>query len=297
MEPDHVRTMMDDLQNLDPELIRKLKDKRKGCLLGRERLEALFGRRPLEEFVGQTFTVYSLNYKEIDLEFEVVGVLPEGRYNQSGIMNALYFNNALDDYKLKKKQAHPLDNRRLNLVWLRISDRDSFERVAERIEKARELSNPQVKCETASSGIAAWIEPYNDLLWGMKWLLVPAIVVSMALVMANAIGISVRERYQEIAVLKVLGYRPWQVLVLILGEALLVGGLSGLAAAAATFLLVNFAVGGIPFPIAFFPAFFVPLGVVAWGTAVGLLTALIGSLMPSWTARSVKVSEVFARVA
>jgi putative ABC transport system permease protein len=297
MEPDHIRTMMDDLQDLDPELVRRLKANRKGCLLGPEKLAALLKTEELPPGGLPPFTVHSLNYKDIDLEFEVVGLLPAGRYNQSAIMNADYLFSALDKYKRDKKQAHPLDEKRIALVWLRISDRDSFEAVAERIEKAPELSNPQVKCETASSGISTWIEPYNDIFWGMKWVLVPVLVISMALVVANAIGISVRERYQEIAVLKVLGYRPWQVLALVLGEALLVGVLTGLLTAAATFALINYVVGGIPFPIAFFPAFLVPPAAIAWATAIGLLTALAGSLIPSWAARSVRVAEVFARVA
>ena len=57
----------------------------------------------------------------------------------------------------------------------------------------------------------------------MRWLLVPAILVTMALVIANAISISVRERRTEMAVLKVLGFHPTQILLLVLGEALLIG--------------------------------------------------------------------------
>jgi putative ABC transport system permease protein len=291
MEPDQIRTMMDDLQDLDPAVIQKLKDNRRGCLLGRERLQAV-GKR-----VGERFKLTSINYKGIDLEFEIVGELPEGRYDKSGIMNAEYFNNALDTYKAADGSKHPLDNKRLNLIWLRVPDQDTFSRVAERVENAPELGNPQVKCEMASSAIGAWLDAYSDLLRGVKWVMVPAILISMALVVANAIGISVRERYQEIAVLKVLGYRPGQVLVLVLGESLLVGGLSGLVAASATFALVNYVIGGIPFPIAFFPAFTVPIQAIWWGLATGFMTALVGSFLPAWSARSVRVSEVFSKVA
>ena len=60
----------------------------------------------------------------------------------------------------------------------------------------------------ASSGIASFLDAYRDLLCGMRWLLVPAILVTMALVIANAISISVRERRMEMAVLKVLGFSP-----------------------------------------------------------------------------------------
>jgi putative ABC transport system permease protein len=154
-----------------------------------------------------------------------------------------------------------------------------------------------VKCETISSGIANFIDAYRDLLWGMKWLLVPAILISMTLVISNAIAITVRERRTEMAVLKVLGFRPLQIQVLVLGEAVLVGGLSGLVATAGAIAIVNGVYGGVPFPIAFFPAFRVPWWALTWGVAIGGGTGLLGSFLPGWTARSVKVSEVFSKVA
>jgi len=81
---------------------------------------------------------------------------------------------------------------------------------------------------------------------------VPAVLVSMALVIANAISISVRERRGEMAVLKVLGFRPGQVLQLVLANRFLVGAVSGLTAALATFVIFNLR-GGIEFASRFFP--------------------------------------------
>jgi len=116
-------------------------------------------------------------------------------------------------------------------------------------------------------------------------------------VMANAISITVRERRTEMAVMKVLGYRPNQILRLVLGEALLVGATSGLLAATATYLFFNLKWGGIPFRIAFFPVFHIPEFAMIWGLAIGSITAFLGSILPAWSARSVKVSEVFSKVA
>jgi putative ABC transport system permease protein len=291
MDPDQIRPMMDDLQDYDPKLIEQMKKNRRAVVVGPERLAALNKR------VGERFKLTSMNYKGIDLEVEVIGTLPAGRYGQSGIMSADYFNTELDNYKVVNKQAHPLDNRRLNLVWLRVPDKQAYAAVAHRIETSPFLKNPEVKCETAASGVGAFMEPYADLLWGVKYILVPVILVIMSLVIANAIGISVRERYQEIAVLKVLGFRPWQILVLVLGESLLVGGLSGLLSASLAFALVNGFWGGVPFPVAFFPAFQIPVHAFAWGLATGCGTAFLGSFLPSWRARAVRVSEVFSRVA
>src|SRR5262249_15634197 len=158
-------------------------------------------------------------------------------------------------------------------------DKEAFARVARQIETSPYLKDPEVKCETGASGLSSFMEPYSNLLWFVEYVLVPAILLIIALVIANAISISVRERYQEIAVLKVLGFRPWQVQVLVLGEALLVGGLSGLFSAGLTFGVVNGVMNGVRFPIAFFPAFPIPVHAFWWGLAIGCRTAFVGSVM------------------
>ena len=124
-----------------------------------------------------------------------------------------------------------------------------------------------------------------------------AIVFTLSLVIANAISISVRERRQELAVLKVLGFRPLQILWLVLGEALLLGVGAGFLSAVLTFVGINYVMGGLNFPIAFFATFFISPNSLWWGPAVGAATALVGSFVPAWSARSVKVSEVFAKIA
>jgi putative ABC transport system permease protein len=291
MDARKIRTMMDDGEHFDPTLIAKLIQNKRGCLIGRERLEAMNKR------VGERIVVTSMNYVDIDLEFEIVGVCPEGRYNQSAFMNREYLLDALDAYQRQKGVRHALAEKTLNLVWLKVPDTEAFRRISEQIMSSALYTNPAVKVETASSGIAAFLDAYRDLLWGMKYLLVPAILVTMTLVVANAISISVRERRIEMAVLKVLGFGPNQILALILGEALLVGIGSGLASAGATYLFINHVVGGVKFPIAFFPAFYIPINALWWGFAIGAGTALAGSFLPAWSARSVKVAEVFSKVA
>jgi len=241
--------------------------------------------------------VVSINYKDINLSgLHIIGTFPDGRYDQSAVMNARLLNNALDSYKNTNKKPHPLDDKRLGLVWLKVPDTKTYQRVTDQIENSPDFTTPPVKCETASSGIAAFLDAYRDLLWGMRWLLVPAILVTMSLVIANAISISVRERRTEMAVLKVLGYGPTHIMFLVLGEALLIGVLSGLLSAGASFVYINLVLGGIKFPIAFFPAFQIPSDALWWGPAIGALTAFVGSLLPSLSARSVKVSEVFSKI-
>lgn len=291
MEPSKLTTMMDDLENLDPRLVEKLQHNLRGAILGRDRLKAI------NKKVGERMKVFSINYKDIDLEFEVVGEFPEGRYDQSAVMNRDYLNRALDDYERKNRKQHPLAEKTLNLFWMRLPNSEAFEMVAERVAAPGRFAAPAVKVETASSGIASWLEAYRDLVWAMRWLLSPAILATMSLVVANAISISVRERMTEMAVLKVLGFPPWQILTLVLGEALLIGTISGALSAGIAYGYIDFVMGGFKFPIAFFPSFFIPKAALWWGPVIGAVTAAVGSIVPAWSARTVKVSEVFSKVA
>ena len=292
MHPDQIIPMMDDLGDLDPKLVQAMKEKPQACLLGKDKLKAI------NKQVGERFRLTSFNYKGLeDLDFEIVGVLPDGRYNASALMNMEYFNAAFDKYENKFKAPHPLAHKRLNLIWIRVKDRDMFDRIGGVIEDAPEFNQYPVKVETASSLIGSFLESYRVIFMAMKFLLVPGMLAVMALVMANAISITVRERRTEMAVLKVLGYSPNQVMLLILGEALFVGALAGMLAAGLTFAFFNGLWGGIPFRIGFFPVFRIPESAFLWGLGIGAVTTFLGSAIPAWTARSVKVSEVFSKVA
>jgi putative ABC transport system permease protein len=191
MDPDQIRPMMDELESIDEGLVRRLKENQQAILLGPERLVALSKR------VGERFNVYGVDYKDSDLDVEVVANLPAGRYGKCGIMNKAYFESALDKYKAENKQAHPMAGRSLNYLWLRVPDKAAFACVAHQIETSPYLKDPEVKCETAAAAIGMFIEPYSGLLRCVEYVLVPAILSVLTLVVANAIGISMRERQQE----------------------------------------------------------------------------------------------------
>ena len=299
MDPDKLMTMMDDLDSLPPdkgatfkEVVDKLKANKQGLILGKERLKTINKR------VGDRIKITSINYREIDLEFEIVGLFPDGRYDLSAAFNRDYLNDAMDQYpRTHGNKPHPMMAGSLNLVWLRVPDQQAFQQVREQIEDSPFYSNPAVKCETAASGVSTFMEAYRDLIWGMRFLLAPSIIVVLSLVIANAISISVRERRTELAVLKVLGFRPLQILMLVLGEALLLGGGAGLLSASLTYYVINQVFGGLTFPIAFFSTFMIPMEAVWWGLGVGTLASFAGSIGPALSARNVKVSEVFSKVA
>jgi putative ABC transport system permease protein len=298
-EPDKLATMMDGLEDLPAadheELMRsieRLKKQRQGIIVGFNHLVGL------QKQIGERIKLHGIgNFKGLDLEMEVVGVFPRGRYDNLAAFHREYLSNAIDAFpKNNAGRTHPLADRTLNLVWLKVRDTAEFNRLAAQIENSPLFSVPAVKCETASSGMAAWMEAFRDLIWGMRWLLAPACLVTLAVILAIAISISVRERRTELAVLKVLGFGPTQILILVLGEAILLGAGSGFASTALTYVLINWVAGGFSFPIAFFDRFMIPTDALWWGPVLGGTAAFVGSFLPAWTARNVKAAEVFARV-
>jgi putative ABC transport system permease protein len=296
MEPRKLLTMMDGLDELTGEQRQQLEEGVAGMttnpravLMGKERL------RTMGKQVGDRIRITSMNYKDVTFDFEIIGEFPEGRYDQSAVMNRDYLYRSLEEYEGRNAgKIHPLADKCLNLIWVRLPSREAFEAVAAEVNSSGNFV-PAVKMETASSAVNSFLDPLKDQLFAMKWIITPTLFFAMCLVISNAISISVRERQKEMAVLKVLGFSPNMVLALILGEAILLGTLSGYLAVATIFDLVNSG-GGIPFPIAFFPKFLVPQDVLILGPIMGALTAFLGSVLPAWSARTVKVSEVFARV-
>lgn len=294
-------SMMDDIDQLSEEQRRQLEkccqemvDDPTKVIVGEDRLNMMHLKAPCE------IQVYGKgSFQDLDLRVKVIGTFPaKSKYGQNAIMNYKYIENALDDYKRQHKGTpHPQDGKTLALVWLRVPNKPTYSKVEQQIGSAPEFTNPKVKCETLSSGIGNFLEGYQDMLAAMRWVLAPFAMLTMAMVIAVAISIGVRERRGEMAVLKVLGFSPNQIMILVLGEAVFLGVDSGLVVNLFMYVVVNKVFGGIPFPIGFSAMVPVSADVIWWGPLIGGLTALAGSIFPAWAARSVKVSEVFSKIA
>jgi putative ABC transport system permease protein len=248
----------------------------------------------LNKKVGERLTVTGLStYADLNLEVEIVGTFPEGRYTDSAIMRADYLNQTIDMYpKTHGGQKHARANKSLSLMILQVPDMAACQRVIHQIESSTMFRDPAVKCETLSAFAATQLESYRDIIWFMRWVLAPAVLINIGVIMANSISISMRERRGEIAVLKVLGYRPVQIFVLLLGEAALLGGLAGLVSSVAIYEGVNrlLNTANTVLPI------YIPASALWWGPVVGIVTALAGSVSSVSNAVRLHTAAVFARV-
>lgn len=295
LEPKKLLTMMEGMgpNDLTPaeyegmaELIRLMEEDPRRIIVSQIRLDKM------GLSVGQKIKLYGLNYKDVVFECEIIGTLPENKYDGLAFMNRDYLVRQIDAYEREKRQRHPLAEKSINLIWLKVPNKAAYEQLAAMCNDPKNFS-PAVKLETASAGIGSWLDAYKDILFGMKYLMAPCMLAIMSLVVANAISIAVRERRTELAVLKVLGFRPWHVLSLVLGEALLIGFFAGFIGV----FLVWARLAYVKFQVGMFGQFVIPPETLIYGPILGMAVAAAGSLGPALSARRVKVSEVFAKVA
>jgi putative ABC transport system permease protein len=299
LEPRRSVGMMDELNDLSPSekaqldaAIEIMEKNPQAIVVNKTRLKKMNLK------VGQRIKITALNYSDLVFECDIVGELPEGRLEGLGIMNSDYLFKQLDSFRTDKDknrtgEPHQMADKCVNLIWVKLPNKEAFERLSAMVNDNGNFNTPQIKLETASSGIGTWLDSLKDIFFGMKYVMTPAMVAIMCLVIANAISIGVRERRTELAVLKVLGFQPRHVMLLVLGEAILVGLMAG---EMSTFL-AWFLIGGFKFQLAFFGAFFVPTRVLIYGPLLGAAVAITGSLGPALSAKNVKVAEVFAKVA
>jgi putative ABC transport system permease protein len=300
MEPRKIMTMMDGLDELTGDEKARL-EKGVNAMLENDR-RIIVSKSRLKKMnlqVGQKIKLYGLNYPDMVFELEIIGELPDGKYEGVGFMNKAYLDRLLKD----KPPDYVMQDKAVNLIWIKLPNKNAFQLLNGMVDpplnpppgqkpEPRRFTNPPIKLETASSGIGSWMDAYKDIFFGMKYILTPAMVAIMCLVIANAISISVRERRTEMAVLKVLGFQPRHVMILVLGEAMLVGFLAGGMAA----FLSWFGIGNLKLQIAFFGAFFVPWEALVIGPLLGVAVSVLGSIGPALAAKNVKVAEVFAKV-
>ena len=272
-----------------------VKQDKRNIVVGEDRLK-IMGKQ-----VGDEVKLYCLNYKELTFECKIIGAFPAGsRMGGNSVMQYDYLEAKLSDYQKTKGSPHPLDKLRLNLVWVRMPNKASYQALAAQVNDTSNFNGPAVKMETFSALVGSILEPYKDIFWGLKYIVMPAIGVIMCLVIGIAITIGVRERWTEMAVMKVLGFQPWQIMGMIVSEAMLIGVFGGMLSTWLVYflpLLVKHGTRADGVKFTFFDNFGSPWEIVILGPVLGIAVGIIGSALPSWNARKVKVSEVFAQVA
>ena len=280
-EPSTLREMHNGLEDLSDEALEAFIARKDGVLVG----PGLMKTNNWE--LGQKFTLLAARFPPVDIEFTIVGVLPVGDWSNAFFCRHDYYMEATGD-----REA-------VNCIWLEVAGEEVARQIAAKLSTDYENRQPSLKVETESAGVARFAAR-NQTMMSIIDGVVAILLIDMVIILSNSISISVRERRVEMAVLKVLGFQPLHIMLMIIGEAMFVGAIAGMLGTALMCTISQLTVDGImPSFVAtkFLLQFPVPWSAVAWGVLIGAGVGLTGSAIPASSARSVKVSDVFARIA
>ncbi|MBN1812963.1 MAG: ABC transporter permease [Anaerolineae bacterium] len=231
--------------------------------------EIILGRAAadgLDKRVGDTFRLYESIYR-------VVGIYETGApiEDASAVV-------AIAEAQVISK--HP---RQVNAFLLKLRDLDQAERVRQRIEQRYDDVTATLSSDYAEDQMTlAFMDGF-------------AAAVSLLAVLIGGIGVmntflmSIFERTREFGVLRSLGWRPARVMGLVLGEALALCGLGGLAGVGLGVGLVKL-IDRLPLMSGFMSSGFSPeIFVQAIGVALAL--GLVGGVYPAWRAARLTPAE------
>lgn len=173
---------------------------------------------------------------------------------------------------------------------IRVSDPQQSDAIAGRLDALFANSSAETKTSTEKAFVQAFAQQIGDI-GSILVAILAAVLFTMLLVAANTMGQAVRERTNELAVMKTLGFTDGQLLALVLSESILLALVGG-----GTGLLLAWAItqGGDPTG-GFLPAFFLPTRDLALGVALILAVGIAAGVLPAWQASRLRIVDALRR--
>jgi putative ABC transport system permease protein len=166
--------------------------------------------------------------------------------------------------------------------------------IAKAIDKTFENSDAETKTETEGQFVAGFLKMIGDLALILNSIGL-AVAFTILAVSANTMGMSIRERRKEIAVLKTLGFSSPLVLAMVLGEALVIGLVGGaVGVGLASVLLAN--AGTIPGLNGFGMSLSLSPSLLAAMLFLSGLIGLLSGLAPAVTAYRAGITTMLRQV-
>ena len=257
-----------------------------------DRASAIIGAALAERFdwkVGDTVPVRSSFYRKTDGGSDTWDMRIAGIYETTnGDNSSLYFN-----YDYVNEALAPNGGRDTTIwVVMKIRDPDESQKVSAAIDAL--FANSPAETKTATE--RAFVQGFANQMGNIALIVTAvasAVFFTMLLVTGNTMAQSVRERINEIAVLKTLGYSKHTVAGLVLGESFVITAIGGaiglgLAALAAGFVGQLLA--------AFFPVAGIPPSTYLTGAVLIVILSLLAGLLPSLEASRLKITDALRKV-
>ncbi len=249
-----------------------------------ERNAAIVGRQLADRFgwkVGDAVRIVGDIYPG-DWDFVIRGIYTGAKENTDE--STWFFRWDYLDERMKAET--PGRAGRIGWMVIKIEDPTQHAAVAERIDDLFVNSLAETKTQTEEEFVLEFISMSSQIIMGLRIVSFMVIGIIM-LVMANTLAMAARERVNEYAMLKTLGFRPVHIIGLVYGESMMIAVLGGAIGLALAFLTVPLLEAGVE---NFLPK--VPLTqlTLALGMTSATIVGLLAAVFPS--VRAVRTSIV-----
>jgi putative ABC transport system permease protein len=210
-------------------------------------------------------------------EFEIVGVFDPGKKNID--TSGFYFRYDYFD------EGRAYGTGLVGWYAVRVKDPDKTAEIAKAIDAEFANSPYETKAEPEGAfmqGFAQQVGDIGTILMGI----LSAVFFTILLVAGNTMSQSVRERTEELGVLKAMGFSNELVLALVLAESCLLAAVAGLGGLAAAWLFTS---RGSPVP-SMLPIFYLPVRYIFIGAGVVFVLGFIAGIVPALQAMRLQIA-------
>ena len=174
---------------------------------------------------------------------------------------------------------------------VRVNDPARAEELAKGIDNEFANSPHETKAEPEGAFMQGFAQQVGDI-GTILIAILSAVFFTILLVAGNTMAQSVRERTEEIGVLKAMGFTNERVLALVLFESCLIAGVGGLLGLGLTWAAIT--AGGSPVP-AMLPVFYLPSRYLLIGAALVFALGLIAGILPAIQAMRLQIAVALRR--
>jgi putative ABC transport system permease protein len=227
-------------------------------------------------------TIWTRKGGERTWEFDLVGIY-DGAEKGTDTTQFLFRYDFFDESRLYGQGQ-------VGWYTVRVSDPDRAAETVALIDAEFANSPYETKAEPEGAFLQGFANQIGDIGFIMMSI-IAAVFFTILLVAGNTMAYAVRERTNELAVLKAIGFTDRVVLGLVLGESLVLTGLGGAIGLSLAWLLVS---AGDPTGGSL-PMFYIPVKDLVTGVILIGLMALVAGILPALQAQRLRIADALRR--
>lgn len=260
--------------------MKKWLETKNGAVVGRNTADR-FGWKIGDRIPIQA-TIYPQENGEQMWEFDLVGIYDSEK--KGADTTQFFFRHDYFD------EAQSSEEGMIGWYLIKVDDPEQAEEVAKAIDAEFANSPFETKAETEGAFVQGFAKQIGNVT-AIMIAIMSAVFFTILLVAGNTIAQSVRERTEEIGVLKSLGFTNTQVMGLVLGESCFLSMLAGGIGLALAFALIS---RGDP-TNGSLPIFYLPTPDLILGVVLMVVLGLLTGMMPAIRATRLKVADALRR--